>query len=517
MSLRYLPHKAWLIAGFLVVARCGCSTDETAMDMSMDQDMRMPEEPDLAMPDLAPPLRTPPTVTPGAANRILLRGTLLTPTGPMVGEVLVESTNITCVAADCSTQAGAAGATIITTSGIIMPGMLDSHNHGLFNIFDEADWPSTQFYMNHNQWGSNVRYSQTLDAKQYLAGEMGSPIDFRCEMDKYAEMKAMIAGTTSFLLAGGATNLACYASMIRTLDVTGNDLGQDKLRTSISVPDNAGAMSVCNAYTAGTCNAYVVHVGEGIDNTARNEFTTLEGRNGGCLMDSRTTIVHGTAFTTAEFTKMATAKMKLVWSPKSNVFLYNDTAKLDLAIAAGVETIALAPDWALGGSVNLLDELRFARQWSDTKWPGLLSAKRLVDMVTIDAAKVLGVDNLLGSLTVGKRADIVLLSGNPNQPYDSVIAAKPTDIELVMVDGRALYGDAVLKSVGPTAPGCEDLPICNVNKFACVAESSNLNKLDQTYATVLQTLQTELASYDAMVSGMGITGFTPIAPLTKCP
>lgn len=105
------------------------------------------------------------------------------------GELLIEGTNITCVAQSCSSLPAASGATVITTSGIIMPGMLDGHNHGLFNIFDEADWSPGKFYGSHNDWTSDVRYQQVLDAKQYLNKDVTSPVDLRCEIDKYARSR----------------------------------------------------------------------------------------------------------------------------------------------------------------------------------------------------------------------------------------------------------------------------------------------------------------------------------------
>src|SRR5262249_18000982 len=129
--------------------------------------------------------------------------TVVGPAGFFEGEVLVEGNLITCVAPSCTAMPGAAGATVVVTNGIILPGLIDAHDHGLFNIFDETDWSPTRFYGNHNQWTSETRYHQMVDAKQYLAGESGSPVNYRCEMDKYAEIKALLAGTTSFLLAPG--------------------------------------------------------------------------------------------------------------------------------------------------------------------------------------------------------------------------------------------------------------------------------------------------------------------------
>ncbi len=51
--------------------------------------------------------------------------------------------------------------------------------------------------------------------------------------------------------------------------------------------------------------------------------------------------------------------------------------------------------------------------------------------ITINAAEIIGVDDRVGSLEVGKDADIVVLSGHPFD-YRSVV-------ELVLVDGQVAY------------------------------------------------------------------------------
>jgi cytosine/adenosine deaminase-related metal-dependent hydrolase len=456
------------------------------------------------------------TIVPGAPDRVLLSGTVAAPDGPFEGEVLIEGPLITCVAPSCSGQPGAAGATVVTTNGIILPGLIDAHNHGLFNIFDESDWSPQRLYTNHNQWTAETRYQEMVDAKQYLGGEGTSPVDDRCEMDKYAEIKALAAGTTSFLLAPG-TSRSCFASLARTIDTPQNDLGADRIQTSISVPSSTSAQSVCNNFASGTTNAYVVHIAEGTDQTALNEFNALAGRAGGCLLSPLTTIVHGTALGAAEFATMAAHGMRLVWSPKSNMFLYGGTTRVDLAIAAGVSTIALAPDWALGGGVNLLDELRSADAVDAAQFGDILTPERLFRMVTIDAARALGVDALLGSLEPGKRADIAVIGGDRADPYAALLAATPRDVRLVMVDGRALFGDSALIAAGPATPGCETIPLCGRGKFLCAAEEATTDKLGQTYGEILQVLESALADYDAGVLGGTAPGFSPIAPLAACP
>ena len=460
-----------------------------------------------------------PSFTPGASDRLLLKGHVVRPSGPIAGEVLVVGNTIKCAAVSCS---GAAGATIIDTQGIIFPGLIDAHNHAAFNMFDEADWNPGPIYRNHNQWPRNDRrYPQVMAAKKHLESSAGA--DLGCEMDKYGEIKALIAATTSVLLAPKLTVKACFGSLARTIDTPYNDIdGRDTIQTSISVPDERGGVGVCNAIDAGTTKAYIVHVGEGVDETSRKEFDTLANRARGCLLRKETTIIHGTAFGYLEFRKMALNDMALVWSPKSNMFLYKRadgqpaTTRIDLALQAGVKRIALGPDWALGGSMNLLDELRFAKKIATENHWTAVSDERLFRMVTIDAAKALGVADKLGSISPGKRADLVVIAGNGSQPFTALLKATPETVRLVMVDGRILYGDKDLHAALPSTPPCDALDVCGSPKFLCVAEASVANKFNQTLPQIDGALRSALRSYDKAHPDIAPT-LSPIAPLFSCP
>jgi cytosine/adenosine deaminase-related metal-dependent hydrolase len=74
-----------------------------------------------------------------------------------------------------------------------------------------------------------------------------------------------------------------------------------------------------------------------------------------------------------------------------------------------------------------------------------LSTKRLVQLATIDGARDLGIDGETGSLTPGKRADLILIrTTDPNiapvgEPYDALVnLAQPGNVDTVVVDGRIL-------------------------------------------------------------------------------
>jgi cytosine/adenosine deaminase-related metal-dependent hydrolase len=455
------------------------------------------------------------SVTLGDPNRILLKGIVVRPSGSISGEVLISGENIVCAAASCPATGAA---TVIETDGIIFPGLIDAHNHAAFNMFDEADWTPARVYRNHNQWpATDPGYKRVMAAKKHLEGSAG----LACEMDKYGEIKALIAGTTSVLLAPKTAARSCFASLSRTIDTQFNDLAAlgDTIQVSISVPgSNDADRRVCNAIESGKTKTYVVHVGEGIDPTSRKEFTTLAGRAGGCLIRKETTIVHGTAFERPEFEAMAAKDVALVWSPKSNLFLYKRddgrpaTTDIPLAIEAGVKTIALGPDWGLGGSINLLDELRAADQLAtDHGWTPVTRA-RLFRMVTIDAAKALGVASDLGSIEVGKKADLMVVAGS-GDPLGRLFAATPKQVRLVMVNGKVLFGDQSLAAAA-AFPACDAMDVCGTPKFVCVAEPDGTpaDKRKQKLGDVSGKLETALRAYDNKLPA-GAERYMPLAPL----
>jgi cytosine/adenosine deaminase-related metal-dependent hydrolase len=89
-----------------------------------------------------------------------------------------------------------------------------------------------------------------------------------------------------------------------------------------------------------------------------------------------------------------------------------------------------------------------ALMWSDwqrTGAPLKLLPRRLVELATIEGARLLDLDKWIGSLTPGKRADIILVRktdinmapvGDPY--YSLVFSAQPANIDTVFVDGNKI-------------------------------------------------------------------------------
>ena len=474
------------------------------------------------------------TVTGDPTKGILLEGTVLGESGPYEGQVLtLPDGTIGCAEPGkvCEAEPQAAGVAHVTIDGVISPGLVDTHNHILFDIFDDSDWLPKQLYQNHDDWTKDTnepRYTVMVDVKQCLEdASQGKPVwcpakfdganNLKCEMEKWGELKGLAAGTTSIVGLPG-TALPCYQSLARTVDTQFNGLATDKVQTAAILPSKATADGVCANYASGKTAAYLIHIGEGIDATALAEFTKLGTltTTPGCLYAPQTAITHGTAFTATEFAAMKAKEMKLTWSPASNVALYGKTTNIPAALDAGI-LVALAPDWSMGGSQNMLDELRFAKKYSDTNFAGRLTSQDLVTMATKNAAIILGLSDRIGTIKKGMLADIFAVRGPRTAPYDTVVGASAKDVALTMVGGQVLYGDTSFRAVGSGGASCEDFDSCGTPKFLCVAvPGKTTDKLNQTYAQIHDILEAALKDID-VARPQAIGGnFAPVAPVVGC-
>jgi 5-methylthioadenosine/S-adenosylhomocysteine deaminase len=428
-----------------------------------------------------------PMVTAGAADRIVLRGRVVTPMGVLSpGEVLIQGNNLVCVSARCNDRPGYAGATIIETSGIIYPGLVNTHDHPQYNFL--PPWTPPTLYPNSDAWQRAPSYRAATEVLRT------NETAHTCAMLKWGELRAIVSGTTSIQ---GATR-----TLARNVEYGADFAGVDTHRTNtlgIATVDAMAALTLRNAITAGTVSTYILHLSEGIDEAAWREWGMLTSRE---LLTPALTVVHGTALAREEFNRMAAVNARLVWSPRSNLVLYGRTTDVGAALDAGL-TVALAPDWTPTGSPNLLVEMRYAREVSRAALGGRLTARDIVEMATSRAALVVNRPQI-GTLAEGRYADIMVVPDRGCDAYESLLDAPVADVSLVMVGGRVLYGNADIVDALPANARlrCEPVTFCDQQKRACVALADTTNELDRTLAQV----ETELRGFT-----------TPFALVSSCP
>jgi hypothetical protein len=198
-------------------------------------------------------------------------------------------------------------------------------------------------------------------------------------------------------------------------------------------------------------SCFLLHLSEGVsaseqnDSMARRHFLALQVAPDEWALNDRFTGIHAAGLLPEDFEVLARHGGSIIWSPLSNLLLYGATARVDAARRAGVH-IGLGSDWSPSGSKNLLGELKVAWLYSQHLLDGAFSARDLMAMATRDAAAILKWDKALGTLEVGKRADLVVIDGKSGDPYEAFIKARETSIRLVMINGVARYGMPALMS-----------------------------------------------------------------------
>lgn len=370
----------------------------------------------------------------------VLRGTVVTPGGVLKhGYVGVVGGRIATVS---DKQPDLPGALTVNTDGILLPGLVDLHNHVPWNVLPR--WHPEHTFTNRYQWRVDPAFQQAVR----VPFDRLSDSHF-CEMNAWGELRALVGGTTSIM----ATHThPCIHGLVRNLDLNSGfygttELDREHIIDVIGVPpatDPSGRAAFVGAASFFIANpfyeALVIHVAEGTDALSEEEFTFLQSQS---LLNPKGVIIHGVSLGAADFQAMAATGTALVWSPRSNLELYGTTADVSAALDAGVE-VALAPDWAVSGSSNMLDELKTADQWNRDHLGGRLTPRQMVDMVTSVPAHVAGVEDEVGTLRAGLRADILVLRGDANDAYGSVLRADAADVQLVVIDGVPLYGDGAV-------------------------------------------------------------------------
>jgi urease alpha subunit len=116
--------------------------------------------------------------------------------------------------------------------------------------------------------------------------------------------------------------------------------------------------------------------------------------------------------------------------------------------------------------VNLLEEIRFAREMYKKMYGEVLDSKIIFDMVTVNAAKAFRMDHDIGSIEENKVADIFVLKPRDDNPYEALVKAQIEDIELLTWEGSPVLGSMRYKEFFQLAgEGYTDIRIKGQEKF----------------------------------------------------
>jgi 5-methylthioadenosine/S-adenosylhomocysteine deaminase len=180
-------------------------------------------------------------------------------------------------------------------------------------------------------------------------------------------------------------------------------------------------------------------------NRALGELSMIRRMADERMLTPDTQLVHALYTTEAELSAVRESGASISISPWSELLIGYGIPPVRRLEEAGVLLTLSVDTTALTGTADLWSVLRLtaALHRGQAEEELAVGTRRVLQMATIDAARSLGLGDVVGSLTPGKRADLILVRTHDvtTAPVTDVtntlvLAAGPQDVDTVIVDGR---------------------------------------------------------------------------------
>ena len=374
-----------------------------------------------------------------------------------------------------------AAETIDATGQVVMPGLINTHTHaamvlyrGLGNDLNLQDWLTKYIFPAEGKTVSPefVRAGTRLAALEMILGGTTTFADmYYFEEDvaavvREAGLRGVLGQTIiQFPVADAKTP---EEGLARTRTFIARYKG-DALVTPAVAPHSMYTLSAATLQAVDRLAReqgvpVLIHLEE--TSTEREDSLKAHGLSPTAylarlgVLGPHVLTAHGVWLAPADIATLATARTAVSHNPESNMKLASGTAPVAGYVDAGV-AIGLGTDGA--ASNNDLDMFEAMRQAAFLqkvvrKDPTAAPAALVLEMATRRGAEALGMGDRIGQLTVGRRADVIVVDTRaPHlQPmFDPVAqvvyAAKGSDVRTTIVNGRVLMHERVVKTLAPGA------------------------------------------------------------------
>jgi 5-methylthioadenosine/S-adenosylhomocysteine deaminase len=374
--------------------------------------------------------------------------------------------------------------------GLIMPGLVNSHTHAAMSCFrglaDDLplmEWLQEHIFPREAQLTSEIVYQSTLLSL--------------CEMIK--------SGTTSFndmyLFVKDVARATAESGMRAWLgevlyDFPSPNYGElengfaytEELFEQYATNDLI-TMTV-NPHSVYTCSPallerlatqaeekdtlYHIHLSENQEELKtcadQHQCSPVQHLENLGLLNQRVVAAHGVMLTEKEITLLAERKVKIAHCPESNMKLASGVAPIPALLKQAV-TVGLGTDGsASNNDVDMFGEMNSAAKIHKAVQmdPTVMSATETLHAATQGGAALLGAETEIGSLAVGKKADLIML--DMNQPHLTPLY-NPVS-HLVYAAG----GNDVIHSIINGQVVMQDRKITTLNEEAIIAEMKSIGK-----------------------------------------
>lgn len=360
---------------------------------------------------------------------------------------------------------------------LVMPGLVNTHTHLAMNIFrGAADDVSLEEFLERllsaelAQLGPEaVRVGVEAALAECIQGGVTTALD----MYWYPEVASEVAERVGFRLLNGP-------SFMDVTDPEGRDFDQrmawaEQLLTSRRAADPevtawvmphsayllsreqlSRVMELCARFDARVHVHAAESQGEDDAVRARHGDRPLQVLADTGVLGTGTVVAHAVQLDDADVALLAATGTAVAHCPVSNLNLGCGIAPLPALLEAGVPVGIGTDGAASAGALDMFAGIRLAALLHKgvTRDPRTVGAERAVRMATAGGAAILGLGEVIGSLTVGRRADLIVcdlegLHVAPRSDPWSAVAYGLTaaDVRHTVVDGRVLLRDGVLTAL----------------------------------------------------------------------
>ena len=416
------------------------------------------------------------------ADLIIRGGTVVTMDGSRRvienGGVVVRGERIVAVDSWSNVLRKYAGATVIDARGkVVMPGLINTHTHvpmvlfrGIADDLVLMEWLQRYIFPAEakNVDEQFVRWGTRLGCLEMIRGGTTTYVDMYYFESAIADETAR-AGMRAVL---GETLIDFPAPDNKTWDAAVNyfeNFAKKWKGHSLITP----AIAPHAPYTVSTDHLkqshelsskygvpLVIHVAEDA-----SEVKTIQDKYGATpvayldrigLLDGRVIAAHMVWPNDDEIKTLASRSVGVGHCPQSNMKVVAGVSPVPKLLAAGV-AVGLGTDGAASNNdLDLWEEMDTAAKLHKliSKDPTIINAKQAVEMATINGARAIHLDKEIGSLEVGKRADLIIVGMNsPHQTplynvYSHLVyATKASDVETVIINGRVVMRSRVARTI----------------------------------------------------------------------
>jgi 5-methylthioadenosine/S-adenosylhomocysteine deaminase len=387
--------------------------------------------------------------------------------------VLIQGNRIAGILAPGEEMPPFKGAEVLdATDAIIMPGLVNAHGHTAMTLFRgladdlplkqwlfEKIFPAEALHLSEETvyWGALLGCLEMIASGTTTVSDGYFYQDATARAFQKAGIRALVAqGVIDFPAPGvpdPAQNLAAGKAFIerwyRVSDLIRPGLFCHSL-TTCSDKTLQGAMNISRDFSL----PLQIHLSETEEEA--NEVVRRTGKRPvvhlhdiGILNESLIG-VHAVHLEDEEIELLAQNKVRVVHSPESNMKLASGMARISEMLKKGI-ALGLGTDGcASNNNLDLFSEMGTAAKLGKVRTldPVDMGAAAVLNMATAWGAKVLELENEIGTIEVGKKADIITIGlGKPHlvplyNPLSTIVySASGSDVKDVIVDGRVLMKD----------------------------------------------------------------------------